>query len=129
VILARYGKEGTISRGSPLIHHLIAKGRKQMADGNEVSPDTAKLLSALSSLARNIPTVEELLRVLGQLEDAHRAEGRKDPERREFWEQWSIGLEKLLIWHWQHAHKSPTACLQADGGAVAESGELATGRV
>lgn len=87
------------------------------------------VLLALRELGEAIPTAEELLRVLGQIEDAHRAEGRKDPERREFWEQWSIGLERLLIWYWQHAHKSPTACLQADSGAVAAAGEPATREV
>ncbi len=88
-----------------------------------------ELFWTLRGLAQSVPTAEDLERVRVDLEEQYRAEGRKDPERAEFWDKAATSLGRLLVSFWEDAHESPAGDLEANGGAVAESGEPTTTEV
>ena len=97
----------------------------------ETTDAALDLLVAIADLARELPTAAELAMERENLECNFEAMAELHPDRAAFWHHGAevMGAYLTTCWHATHATESPTGDLEANGGAVAESGQLTTGRV
>lgn len=100
-----------------------------MARYAETIDSALDLLATLADAARELPTAGDLAATREDLGATFEAMAELHPDRRDFWHGAADAMDHALEVYWRATHESPTGDLEAVGGAVAESGQLATGEV